>query len=427
MHPHQPSAAAAGGGARVKAEQHAAPHAATKRQQPQPRGGVGQGGAGHPLGSAGGAAFSPPHPPFAAVARPCRGRPPPPWPPPTLQQRGQRADAGAGPRARGRLGTPPAGRFCPRITGRERSSPCRRRRVHVPCRPGSRQHLARRALLQSSTPRPHLAYPTHSHCRPPRRVAPSTPRRRRLPHRPAVVRRRVAVRRRQRRCARCLEERIRRRHTPRPIFRDAAPTALSAPPPPPPSNPAACLDQTARLYVCTSARPWWHGYTARPHSGSARLYDCTAARPCGHTARTAGARPTRRSPLESSPRRRQRPAAVHTPPLPPDRYAGRAQAQRPPARTPQSGVGGGSPHTPPLPPARSAWSASTVRGGGAERRGEDGAASTDRADRGATGARCSDGSGLGEETKLPCAFDYKLHPPAYPCKGDRHSINAMYH
>ena len=34
---------------------------------------------------------------------------------------------------------------------------------------------------------------------------------------------------------------------------------------------------------------------------------------------------------------------------------------------------------------------------------------------------------LDEESKLPCAFDYELHPPAYPCKGDRHSINAMYH
>ena len=29
---------------------------------------------------------------------------------------------------------------------------------------------------------------------------------------------------------------------------------------------------------------------------------------------------------------------------------------------------------------------------------------------------------LDEESKLPCAFDYELHPPAYPCKGDRHSI-----
>ena len=29
---------------------------------------------------------------------------------------------------------------------------------------------------------------------------------------------------------------------------------------------------------------------------------------------------------------------------------------------------------------------------------------------------------LDEESKLPCAFDYELHPPAYPCKGGRHVL-----
>ena len=86
---------------------------------------------------------------------------------------------------------------------------------------------------------------------------------------------------------------------------------------------------TARRHGRAAARR--HGYTARPHSGSARLYVCTAARPCGYTARTAGARPTRRSPLESSPRRRQRPAAVHTPPRPLSRPRARTAAARPAA------------------------------------------------------------------------------------------------
>ena len=34
---------------------------------------------------------------------------------------------------------------------------------------------------------------------------------------------------------------------------------------------------------------------------------------------------------------------------------------------------------------------------------------------------------LDGESKLPCPFDYELHLPAYSCKGNRHSINAMYH
>ena len=34
---------------------------------------------------------------------------------------------------------------------------------------------------------------------------------------------------------------------------------------------------------------------------------------------------------------------------------------------------------------------------------------------------------LDAESKLPCPFDFELHLPSYPCKGNRHSINAMYH
>ena len=187
----------------------------------------------------------------------------------------------------------------------------------------------------------------------------------------------------------------------------------------------ALLHQTARLYVCMAARPCGrtaapHSGTAtqhgaRPHSGSARLYVCTAERPCGHTARTAGARarPTRRSPLESSPRTH---ASASSRPL------SRPCAQRPPVRAPQSAVDGGSPYTrlrfhPPTQLGQSARSARreacvhqlldrigdhcfggpSFGGPCAERRGEgaDGAASTVRADGGATGARCSDCSGLG--------------------------------
>jgi hypothetical protein len=33
---------------------------------------------------------------------------------------------------------------------------------------------------------------------------------------------------------------------------------------------------------------------------------------------------------------------------------------------------------------------------------------------------------LDEESKFPCAFDYELHPAADPCKGNMHSIYAMF-
>ena len=208
-----------------------------------------------------------------------------------------------------------------------------------------------------------------------------------------------------------------------------------------PSFSFGCATQVAAKRGRTAARPhgrkaarqhrtsaWRHGGTAHhrmsaPHCGThgtatrqhSTAHVCTAERPCGHTARTAGARarPTRRSPLESSPRRRQRPGSTHASASsrPLSRPRARTAAARP--RATERRWRRQSVHTPPLQPAYTRSLRTPAAGPhrgpllrlslrrrslrGEARRGR-GRRSQHRADRGATGARCSDGSGLGATT-----------------------------